>query len=58
MEIMDQAGWLWGLSLIVLTMAIHTSAVVMMAFRGAGDAGPTGNPRCQDVEPNRHAKFV
>jgi hypothetical protein len=36
MEIMDQAGWLWGLSLIVLTMAIHTSAVVMMAFAALG----------------------
>jgi hypothetical protein len=36
MEIMDQAGWLWGLSLIVLTMAIHTSAVVMMAFAVLG----------------------
>ena len=32
MEILDQPGWLWGLSLIVLTMAIHATAVVMLAF--------------------------
>ena len=34
MEILDQSGWLWGLSLIVLTMAIHATAVVMLAFVG------------------------
>ncbi len=34
MEILDQTGWLWGLSLIVLTMAIHATAVVMLAFAG------------------------
>src|SRR4029450_12666219 len=34
MEILDQPGWLWGLSLIVLTMAIHATAVVMLAFVG------------------------
>ncbi len=32
MEILDQPGWLWGLSLIVFTMAIHATAVVMLAF--------------------------
>ena len=34
MEILDQPGWLWGLSLIVLTMAIHATAVVILAFAG------------------------
>jgi hypothetical protein len=34
MEILDQPGWLWGLSLIVLTMAIHATAIVMLAFVG------------------------
>ena len=34
MEILDHPGWLWGLSLIVLTMAIHATAVVMLAFVG------------------------
>ena len=34
MEILDQPGWLWGLSLIVLTMAIHATAIVMLAFAG------------------------
>jgi hypothetical protein len=34
MEIVDHPGWLWGLSLIVLTMAIHATAVVMLAFVG------------------------
>ena len=34
MEILDRPGWLWGLSLIVLTMAIHATAVVMLAFMG------------------------
>jgi hypothetical protein len=34
MEILDQPGWLWGLSLIVLTMAIHATTVVMLAFVG------------------------
>jgi len=28
------ASWAWGLSLIALTMAIHATAVVMMAFAG------------------------
>jgi hypothetical protein len=32
MEMLDQPSWLWGLSLIVLTMAIHATAVVMLAF--------------------------
>ena len=32
MEILDYTGWLWGLSLIVLTMAIHATAIVMLAF--------------------------
>jgi hypothetical protein len=34
MEILDQPSWFWGLSLIVLTMAIHATAVVMLAFVG------------------------
>ena len=34
MGILDQPGWLWGLSLIVLTMAIHATAVVVLAFVG------------------------
>ena len=32
MEMLDHPGWLWGLSLIALTMAIHATAVVMLAF--------------------------
>ncbi len=28
----ERANWLWGLSLIVVTMAIHAIAVVMMAL--------------------------
>jgi len=32
MEMLDHPGWLWGLSLIVLTMAIHATSVVMLAF--------------------------
>ena len=32
MEILDHTGWLWGLLLIVLTMAIHMTAMVMLAF--------------------------
>ncbi len=45
MEILDQTGWLWGLSLIVLTMAIHATAVVMLAFAGGrtSSADPGGN---------------
>jgi len=34
MEILDHPGWFWGLSLIVLTLAIHAAAVVMLAFAG------------------------
>jgi len=34
MEIFDRPAWLWGLSLIVLTMAIHATAVVMLALVG------------------------
>ncbi len=34
MEILDHPGWLRGLSLIVLTMAIHATAIVMLAFVG------------------------
>ena len=33
MEMSGNASW-WGLSLIALTMAIHATAVVMMAFAG------------------------
>ena len=32
MEILDHRDWLWGLSLIVLTMAIHVTGIVMLAF--------------------------
>jgi hypothetical protein len=32
MEMLDHPSWLWGLSLIVLTMAMHATAVVMLAF--------------------------
>ena len=32
METLDHPGWLWGLSLIVLTMAIHATAIVMLAY--------------------------
>ena len=32
MEILDQSGLIWGLSLIVLTIAIHATGVVMLAF--------------------------
>jgi hypothetical protein len=31
-----EMSWTWGLSLIVLTMAIHAAAVVMMAIAGQG----------------------
>jgi hypothetical protein len=31
MEMLDDPGWRWGLLLIGLTMAIHSTAVVMMA---------------------------
>jgi hypothetical protein len=34
MEMLDHPSWRWGLSLIALTMAIHATAVVMMAFVG------------------------
>jgi hypothetical protein len=36
MEVLDNPGWLWGLSLIVSTMAIHATAVVVLAFVGVG----------------------
>src|SRR5262245_3587750 len=36
MEIMGHPVWLWGLSLIVFTMAIHATAVVMLAFAAMG----------------------
>jgi len=32
MEMLDPPGWLWGLSLIVLTTALHAMAVVILAF--------------------------
>lgn len=51
MELLDQPGWLWGLSLIVLTMAIHATAVVVLAFVGGEDTGAVGNHRPQGVEP-------
>src|SRR5215471_8259254 len=34
MEILDHPDWFWGLSLIVVTVAIHATAVVMLAFAG------------------------
>jgi hypothetical protein len=36
MEVLYNPGWLWGLLLIALTMAIHATAVVMLAFVGVG----------------------
>lgn len=32
MEMSDQQSWGWGMSLIALTVAIHATAVVMMAY--------------------------
>jgi len=32
METLDHPSWHWGLSLIALTVSIHATAVVMMAF--------------------------
>jgi len=34
MEMLGNPSWRWGLSLIVLTMAIHAAGIVMMAFVG------------------------
>jgi len=34
MEILGHPSWGWGLSLIALTIAIHATAVVMLAFLG------------------------
>src|SRR5215831_14770332 len=34
MEMLDTPSWRWGLALIALTMAIHATVVVMMAFVG------------------------
>jgi len=34
MEMLGHPSWGWGLSLIALTIAIHTASVVMMAFLG------------------------
>jgi hypothetical protein len=36
MEMLDHPSWFWGLSLIVLTMAIHAAAVVVLAFAAVG----------------------
>src|SRR5215469_9929601 len=36
MEMLDHPSWLWGLSLIVLTMAIHATAVAVLAFAVVG----------------------
>ena len=33
---MDSVNWIWGLSLIALTIAIHATGVVMMAILGFG----------------------
>ena len=35
MEMLGNPSWRWGLSLIVLTMTIHSAAVLIMAFAGA-----------------------
>ena len=35
MEMLGNPSWRWGLSLIVLTMTIHSAAVLIMAFVGA-----------------------
>ena len=35
MEILGNPSWRWGLSLVVLTMTIHSAAVLIMAFAGA-----------------------
>ena len=32
MEILGNPSWLWGLSLIVLTMTIHAAAVLIVAL--------------------------
>ena len=34
MEVLGNPSWLWGLSLIVLTITIHAAAVLIMAFVG------------------------
>ena len=34
MDMLDTPSWRWGLLLIALTMAIHVTAVVTMAFVG------------------------
>ena len=36
MGMLDHPSWLWGLSLIALTMAIHATAVVVLAFAMVG----------------------
>src|SRR5215468_10244343 len=36
MEMLDHRSWLWGLSLIVLTMALHATAVAVLAFAVVG----------------------
>ncbi len=33
---LERASWIWGLSLIALTIAIHATGVVMIAFLGFG----------------------
>src|SRR6516165_4627858 len=35
MEMLGNSSWRWGLSLIVLTMTIHSAALLIMAFVGA-----------------------
>jgi hypothetical protein len=34
-ELLERVAWNWGLSLILLTIALHTTGVVMMGFVGA-----------------------
>jgi hypothetical protein len=36
MEMLDHPSWIWGLSLIVLTMAIHVTGVVALALGVVG----------------------
>ena len=41
---LDHPGWFWGLSLIVLMMAIHATAVVMLAFVAVRMRAPGWKP--------------
>lgn len=43
-DLLARASWIWGLSLIALTIAIQATGVVMMAlyWRGSGPGWSTG----------------